>query len=455
MGVFDSSDDESDGGFQANVHGKEAATSLNNSRWNAVTTRVRLFIDHKSPEMISDLRNEVGEEVLAKTFELANANFSKHAFEEAITQCTQCCEAAWAKLLENGRWPHRAWNELFVLSRMLLAASSLLLGNFIESVQSADYAFIMGAPKEETNLFFRLVDDEARRQRNAAAPVPSLGRMLPGREDRQKWTLEPEAMRGFVKEFSPAAKLTPVARLAGDSLPQVKTACAGNTAVIFENLVSTWPALEKWRNLDFLAEYSHRVVPVEVGGSLKHMNEKAMDLGKFLRDWLVPACEPAVPGHDVAYLAQHNLFDQLPDLRRDFSCPTICSHDGNSLVTSSVWLGTDKTVTLLHFDSYDNLLVQVAGFKYVVLFPVDQNDKLYLQNGDEALGLLSQGNTSKVNISEPDLASMPAYADAQGTCTILGPGDTLFIPQGMWHYVRSLTPSLSVNFWFQTASDDE
>jgi len=31
---------------------------------------------------------------------------------------------------------------------------------------------------------------------------------------------------------------------------------------------------------------------------------------------------------------------------------------------------------------------------------------------------------------------------------ILAPGDMLFIPSKHWHYVRSLSPSFSVNFWF-------
>ena len=31
---------------------------------------------------------------------------------------------------------------------------------------------------------------------------------------------------------------------------------------------------------------------------------------------------------------------------------------------------------------------------------------------------------------------------------ILGPGDTLYIPKGWWHYVRGLSVSFSVSFWF-------
>ena len=31
---------------------------------------------------------------------------------------------------------------------------------------------------------------------------------------------------------------------------------------------------------------------------------------------------------------------------------------------------------------------------------------------------------------------------------VLAPGDMLFLPKSVWHYVRSLTTSVSVNFWF-------
>ena len=53
-----------------------------------------------------------------------------------------------------------------------------------------------------------------------------------------------------------------------------------------------------------------------------------------------------------------------------------------------------------------------------------------------------------VRIEAPDLARHPRFARARCTEAVLGPGEMLFIPAGTWHYVRSLTPSLSVNFWF-------
>ncbi len=43
------------------------------------------------------------------------------------------------------------------------------------------------------------------------------------------------------------------------------------------------------------------------------------------------------------------------------------------------------------------------------------------------------------------------FSLAQGTpChqCVLAPGECLYIPRHCWHYVRSLSPSFSVSFWW-------
>jgi hypothetical protein len=42
----------------------------------------------------------------------------------------------------------------------------------------------------------------------------------------------------------------------------------------------------------------------------------------------------------------------------------------------------------------------------------------------------------------------PDFERAAYCETILAPGDCLYIPRGWWHYVRSLSPSFSVSFWW-------
>ena len=69
----------------------------------------------------------------------------------------------------------------------------------------------------------------------------------------------------------------------------------------------------------------------------------------------------------------------------------------------------------------------------------------------------AQGNVSAVDVEAPlgdpaDAAStaarFPLFARAQPYDVLLGPGDAVFIPKGWWHYVRALTTSASVNFWW-------
>jgi len=192
--------------------------------------------------------------------------------------------------------------------------------------------------------------------------------------------------------------------------------------------------------------------------------------------------EGELPADRVGYLAQHALIEQLPSLRNDFVPPQYCALGPSGVANTNAWLGTSGTVTSLHFDSYDNFLTQVAGYKYVRLYQPSQTPFLYCDGDDKASpaaettnGLRqekgkqpggesvkssgevaispqlakAQGNFSTVvNIENPDWRRYPLLRQAGYTETILGPGEMLFIPHHCWHYVRSITTSFSLNFWF-------
>jgi len=120
------------------------------------------------------------------------------------------------------------------------------------------------------------------------------------------------------------------------------------------------------------------------------------------------------------------------------------------------------TITRCHFDTYDNLLVQVCGYKFCRLFAPSESSKLYCvtptllrapgappvrvgSGGPSAEAApspdatLGQGNVSAVDVEHPDLAAHPLAEGAHHWDALLGPGDTLFIPAGWWHMMRSLT----------------
>ncbi|CAJ0627751.1 16441_t:CDS:2 [Entrophospora sp. SA101] len=178
---------------------------------------------------------------------------------------------------------------------------------------------------------------------------------------------------------------------------------------------------------------------------------------------------------------QHNLFDQIPSLKDDILIPDYCfvntvipfsnlpssTNNSNDVdddynnckgnennqkprkynpppdVIINAWFGPKGTISPMHTDPYHNLLAQVVGKKYIRLYSPEETTNLYPFEQDGFLG-----NTSQVDVEVPDLERFSRFASAKYQECILEPGELLYIPPGWWHYVKSLTISFSVSFWF-------
>lgn len=105
------------------------------------------------------------------------------------------------------------------------------------------------------------------------------------------------------------------------------------------------------------------------------------------------------------------------------------------------WLGPAGTVTPLHCDYDDNIFAQIWGTKRIFLSPPHHDEFLY---PNEANAILFG---SPVNPEAPDFAQFPLARQAALIECVVNPGDMLYVPAGWYHYVRSLTFSLSSNRW--------
>ncbi|KAF9166300.1 hypothetical protein DFQ26_008198 [Actinomortierella ambigua] len=285
------------------------------------------------------------------------------------------------------------------------------------------------------------------------------------------------------------------------------------TPVILTGAMDHWPALTKWTDLDRLCKAAgpDRLVPIEIGRQYtdEHWTQKLVTTREFIRQYILqpsassssttstsPSSQPALDtdaddadtnadanAAAVGYLAQHNLFEQIPRLRRDIDIPDYCcvgpaedtarGYEPPDDTLLHAWFGPKGTVSPLHTDPYHNLLAQVVGYKYVRLYAPSQTPYLYsfgashhgndedstsgggggssgsgdsIQSSEAEAMLL--GNTSQVDIEKADLTQFPLFAQAEYVETVLRPGELLYIPLQWWHYIRSLSVSFSVSFWF-------
>ncbi|KAK3512087.1 hypothetical protein QTP70_030356 [Hemibagrus guttatus] len=213
--------------------------------------------------------------------------------------------------------------------------------------------------------------------------------------------------------------------------------------VILEGIINHWPAFREhtW-SIEYLrAVAGCRTVPVELGSRYtdEEWSQKLLTVNEFIDRYILGQREAA-----TGYLAQHQLFDQVPELKEDIRIPDYCclGEGDEDSITINAWFGPGGTISPLHQDPDQNFLAQVVGSKYIRLYSTEESENLYPHQSE----LLY--NTSQVDVENPDVIEFPDFLKASYQECVLEPGEVLFIPRQHWHYVRSLELSFSVSFWW-------
>ncbi|XP_043485810.1 lysine-specific demethylase 8 [Polistes fuscatus] len=214
--------------------------------------------------------------------------------------------------------------------------------------------------------------------------------------------------------------------------------------VIITDSMKHWNALHLWQDIDYLNKIAgSRTVPIEIGSRYteEDWSQSLITFSEFLQSHIIKATQ------NVGYLAQHQLFDQIPELQNDIVIPDYCSFSDKEDVEVeppdiNAWFGPAGTVSPLHFDIKNNLLCQVFGYKRIFLY--NPSDTINLYPYDTKL----LDNTAQVDPLKPDYIKWPDFKKAKGFMCYLGPGEMLYIPPKWWHHVTALTTSFSVSFWW-------
>jgi hypothetical protein len=355
-----------------------------------------------------------------------------------------------------------------------------------EMVTAIDMALIMAGPppssdsQEQINSIFDLLQEIYMDTiRNSEETPPKKRRKL---DDAALWQDEFPTS----KAFEPPVSNT-IPRVNEPSFEEFekymlrpKDDTLGPEPIIITGALKHWPARNDrpWKSPSYLLSKTiggRRLVPIELGRSYvdEGWGQKIITFKEFMDHYIL---HPGSSALATGYLAQHDLFAQIPSLREDITIPDYCytstppPHHSSPLAEKhsklpqldepllNAWFGPAGTISPLHTDPYHNTLSQVVGRKYVRLYAPKESEKLYARGVED--GGVDMGNTSSLDIgvlagwdgSEKERTDarerFPLFREAEFVDCILEEGECLYIPVGWWHYVRSLSVSFSVSFWF-------
>ena len=205
--------------------------------------------------------------------------------------------------------------------------------------------------------------------------------------------------------------------------------------VVIERFIEDWPAYSKW-NLDYMKEvagdkivplYDDRPVDYKDGFNEPHAKMKMSDYVDLLKK---------EPTRYRIFL--WNILKEVPQLQQDFTYPDF----GLKLMKGlpMLFFGGEDSYTFMHYDiDLANIFhFHFHGKKQIILFDQKQNQYLY----KIPHSLITRED---IDFSNPDFSKWPALQKAKGHITELNHGEILYMPEGFWHYMRYITPGISMS----------
>lgn len=229
----------------------------------------------------------------------------------------------------------------------------------------------------------------------------------------------------------------------------------GEPVVMRGTVVETWPALNKW-NMSYLVQ--------KMGTDILELVKCTNSFITFDPDHRAPLKMNIPLSYTLANISTtdffecvqspmlcfdgykgHYYFGQVPDpLKADISPDSLLYNTDRDRKAGKqfMWLSSAGMITHTHFDQDYNIFVQLVGRKRFTLWPPEQHEILYVFPRVHPMW-----HKSRVNYQDVDIAQFPAFPRARGIQVELGPGDMLYVPPYTWHYVETLSPSVSLSTW--------
>lgn len=199
--------------------------------------------------------------------------------------------------------------------------------------------------------------------------------------------------------------------------------------LIITGLSENWPAREKWTWDYFKSIVGEKEVGVynnERAGAKTLVNgaDEYIKFGDYL--------DMIQQGPVQLRIFLFNLFQHAPQLVEDITWPDFLVK-GFLKKFPMLFIGGAGSIAHMHYDiDLSHIFhTQFIGRKRVLLLDNQQSEFIY------RMPLTVESAASFVNWAEKlDENSFPALQYAKGYTTILGHGDTMFMPSGYWHHME-------------------
>ncbi|KAF6168289.1 hypothetical protein GIB67_018129 [Kingdonia uniflora] len=335
-------------------------------------------------------------QILTKHGGYAYVSISTLASTGDLNAAETAHDMAWEQL-HTGPW-HSVlpiWRDAYSMSCLQVAKVHYKSGNWSEAIRVLDLGLIMGGALLRDDLN-SAIETITKRSRGYAKGEVHDEEKIVGCSSKSSPREAEEVLpkRSLSSEIVKKTSALSLERFLCDHL-------LSGSPVILRDCMDHWPATKKWKDMDYLKGVAgDRTVPVEVGKNYlcSEWKQELITFSQFLERIKSNERSPMGP----TYLAQHPLFDQIQELRKDILIPDYCFVGGGELRSLNSWFGPAGTVTPLHHDPHHNILAQVVGRKYIRLYPASISEGLYPYT-ESMLSNSSQGRVDPNMLSPLEL----------------------------------------------------